>query len=82
MRYFKKIENNEVVAFGTGGFDGIEIDAAEYSDLLIAHNKKIQAEKAARVYSAPEEEEAPCISMEERLSALEAALLEMLLGGE
>lgn len=81
MRYFKKIENGEVIAFGSGGVDGVEISEAEYLDLLVAHNKWLQEEKAKRVYSEPVEEETAEIGIAERLEALEAAMLEMLLGG-
>lgn len=59
---------------------GIRSIREEYAALLAAHTAKLQAERAERIYSEPAEEAAG-ISMEERLAALEAAVLEMALEG-
>lgn len=81
MRYFvKKNTVGEVIAFGRGGTSGEEITQAEYEQLRQDAAARLEKELAERpLIEAQEPMEA--VSYGERLDALEAAMLELALGG-
>ena len=82
MRYYiKKNAAGEVVTFGRGGKDGEEITREEYERLRQETAERIEREIAGR--PAPDfREAAEPVGYAERLEALEAAVLEMALGGD
>lgn len=80
MRYFvKRNSDGDIVTFGRGGVDGEEITRMEYERLREETALRIEKEIADRPIPIPQESEAP--DMFERLEALEAAVLEIALGG-
>lgn len=82
MRYFvKRSAAGEVIAFGRGGTSGEEITQAEYERLRQEAAARLEKELAERpLVGAQEPMEA--VSYGERLDALEAAVLELALGGD
>ena len=82
MRYYiKKNAAGDVVTFGRGGKDGEEITREEYERLRQETAERIEREIAERP-AADFREAAEPVGYAERLEALEAAVLELALGGE
>ena len=82
MRYFaKRSATGEVIAFGRGGTSGEEITREEYEQLRQEAAECLEKELAERPLA---EAQAPieAVSYGERIAALEAAVLELALGGE
>lgn len=78
-RYFvKKDDIGKVLAFGRGGTEGEEITQEEFEQLRAEHIAAIQKDIAAIQDPEPMEER---ITIEDRLAALEAAVLEIAIGG-
>ena len=82
MRYFvKRSATGEVIAFGRGGTSGEEITREEYEQLRQEAAERVEKELAeCQLVEAQEPIEA--VSYEERIAALEAAMLEIVLGGD
>lgn len=82
MRYFvKRRADGEVIAFGRGGTSGEEITKAEYDRLWQETAARMEKELAeCQLIEAQEPIEA--VSYGERIAALEAAMLEIVLGGD
>ena len=82
MRYFvKRSAAGEVIAFGRGGTSGEEITREEYEQLRQEAAERLEKELAERPL-AEAQEPMEAVSYGERLDALEAAVLEMALGGD
>lgn len=82
MRYFaKRSATGEVIAFGRGGTSGEEITREEYEQLRQDAAERLEKELAERPLVEAQEPMA-AVSYEERLDALEAAVLELALGGD
>lgn len=82
MRYFaKKSTTGEVIAFGRGGTSGEEITREEYERLRQEAAERLEKELAERPL-AEAQEPMEAVNYGERLDALEAAVLELALGGE
>lgn len=82
MRYFvKRSAAGEVIAFGRGGTSGEEITREEYEQLRQEAAERLEKELAERPL-AEAQEPMEAVSYRERLDALEAAVLELALGGE
>ena len=82
MRYYiKKSAAGEAVTFGRGGKDGEEITREEYERLRQETAERIEREIAGHP-AADFREAAEPVGYAERLEALEAAVLEMALGGD
>lgn len=78
-RYFVKKDNiGKVLAFGRGGTEGEEITQEEFEQLRAEHIAAIQKDIATIQAPEPMEEK---ITIEDRLAALEAAVLEIAIGG-
>lgn len=79
MRYFKRVHNGNVIAFGRGGTDGVEISQKEFEQIQAEYIAQMQEEIISRPDPEPFEEKN--VTYEDRLQALEAAVLEMALEG-
>lgn len=79
MRYFKRVHNGNVIAFGCGGTDGVEISQKEFEQIQAEYIAQMQEEIISRPDPEPFEEKN--VTYEDRLQALEAAVLEMALEG-
>lgn len=82
MRYFvKRNSAGEVIAFGRGGTSGEEITREEYEQLRQEAAERLEKELAERPLTESQEP-IEAVSYGERIAALEAAMLEIVLGGD
>ena len=82
MRYFvKKRADGEVIAFGRGGTSGEEITREEYERLRQETAARMEKE-LAECQLVEAQEPIETVSYEDRIAALEAAVLELALGGD
>ena len=80
MRYFAKKDNDgNVIAFGRGGTDGVEISQKVFEQIQAEYMAQMQEEIISRPDPEPFEEKN--VTYEDRLQALEAAVLEIALEG-